>query len=240
MKKVTLFARFFKVKEHLTLDEILNRFKIGIYAYLIRPLRQMYRDGNKEGYDRLKRTLDAVTFCASFLRIRKIDHAIDYTGYIILDIDKLTEALLASVRATIENCEFTLACFLSPSGQGLKVLVQVSTGIMDHLMAFKCTVQYYETITGVEIDKSGSDVTRLCFVTFDPALYHNKGASIFNPYDHPLLALPVNQRIEETDLGDKAEKGDVGMSLVGIRGSNDDNHEEGWPQGRPLHFIHYR
>ena len=149
MKKVTLFANFSRIKEHLTLDEILNRFKIGIYGYLIRPLRQMYRDGNKEGYDRLKRMLDAVTFCASFFKVRNADHAVGYTGLIILDIDKLTDALLASVRATIESCEFTLACFLSPSGQGLKVLVQVSTEIKDHLMAFKRVSQYFEALTDV-------------------------------------------------------------------------------------------
>jgi len=214
MKKITIVCKFYKIKEQLTLDEILNRFKIGLYAYLIRPLRQLYRDGNKESYDRLKRTLDAVTFCASFLRVRKVDHAIDYTGYIILDIDKLTDALLASVRATIENCEFTLACFLSPSGQGLKVLVQVSTGIKDHLMSFKSAVFYFEKLTGVEIDKSGSDVTRLCFVTFDPALYYNKGATIFNPYDFPLVALPVNQKVEESDKGNDNDKCDADETVL--------------------------
>ena len=116
MKKVTIFGNFCKFKEQLTLDEILNRFKIGVYAYLIRPLRKMYSEGNKAGYDLLKKTLDAVTFCASFLRVRKADHAIDYTGIIILDIDKLNEAQLTRIRAIIEHCEFTLACFLSPSG----------------------------------------------------------------------------------------------------------------------------
>ena len=202
MKKVTLFASFFKIVEHLTLDEILNRFKIGIYAYLIRPLRQMYRDGNKEGYDRLKKTLYAVTFCASFFKVRKADHAADYTGLIILDLDKLTDALLVSVRASIENCEYTLACFLSPSGQGLKVLVQVSTGIKEHLMAFNCVVDYYEKITGVVIDKSGSDVTRLCFVTWDPALHYNKGARIFNPYNFQPVIEPVNKEAEQDDSKD--------------------------------------
>jgi hypothetical protein len=181
MKKVTIFGNFSKFKERLTLDEILNRFKIGIYAYLIRRLRQLLKDGNKAAYDRLKSTLDGVTFAASFLKIRKKEYAIDYTGLIILDFDKLSEAMLVIVRDIIVHCEYTLACFLSPSGQGLKVLVQVSTGIENHLPSFLSVAHFFETITGVEIDKSGKDVTRLCFVTFDPELYYNKAAKIFDP-----------------------------------------------------------
>jgi len=190
MKKVTIWGNFYKLKEQLTLDEILNRFKIGIYAYIIRRLRKLLQEGNKSGYDLLKKTLDAVTFCASFLRVRKADHAIDYNSLIILDIDNLTEAQLARVRPIIEHCKYTLACFLSPSGQGLKVLVQVSTGIADHLMAFNGARGYYEKLIGVVIDKSGSDVTRLCFVTFDPELYYNKGATIFDPNQSDVEALP--------------------------------------------------
>jgi hypothetical protein len=181
MKKVSVFGDFSKEKEKLTIAEVLNRFKIGIYAYIIRPLRQMLKEGNKAGYDSAKKLLDAVTFCGLFNGRRKMEYLVDYTGIIVLDIDKLTAEALRIVRELIVGCEYTLACFVSPSGAGLKVLVQVSTGVKEHVATFNAVLQYYTKVAGVEIDRSGRDVTRLCFVTYDPDLYYNPGAKTFDP-----------------------------------------------------------
>ena len=64
---------------------------------------------------------------------------------------------------------------------GLKFVVQVSTGVSEHLNAFNSVMHYYELITGVKIDRSGKDVTRLCFVSFDPNAYYNPNARVFEP-----------------------------------------------------------
>ena len=181
MNKISLFTKFTILLGQITLEELLNRFLTGFYAYLIIPLRQMYKDGNLKGYDLGKRGLDAATFSATFNKYRRMEYCDGYTGYMVLDIDKLTEVALPIVRDLIIHCEYTLSCFLSPSGYGLKVLVRVSTGPEDHLSTFKSLVHYYEVLTGVVIDKSGSDITRLSFITYDPHLFYNRNATVFNP-----------------------------------------------------------
>ena len=40
---------------------------------------------------------------------------------------------------------------------------------------------YFEELLQVEIDKSGKDITRLCFFSYDPELYLNENAETFYP-----------------------------------------------------------
>jgi hypothetical protein len=191
MKTVTIFIKFNRVKVSLGVASLLKNFKNGTYAYIITRLRQLLKEGNKQGYDNLKKTLEAVTFCGQFLGGRKMQYLIDYTGIMVLDIDKLTHEQVAILREVIIRCEYTMACFVSPSGFGLKVLVQVGTGIEEHLSTFNSVVQYYENLTGVAIDRSGKDITRLCFVTYDPDLYYNPQASIYRPLQGAGQTWPV-------------------------------------------------
>ncbi|HEY4785688.1 MAG TPA: VapE domain-containing protein, partial [Bacteroidales bacterium] len=67
----------------------------------------------------------------------------------------------------------------SPSGKGLKILVKVNSGKETHKTAFLQLQSYFEKLLNVEIDKSGKDVTRLCFVSFDPDIYISTNADTF-------------------------------------------------------------
>ena len=42
-----------------------------------------------------------------------------------------------------------------------------------------------EQLTGVQIDESGKDVARLCFLSFDPERYHNPNATELEPLPEP-------------------------------------------------------
>lgn len=181
MRETSIFENFNKVKEQIELEEMLNRIKLCIYGYLIRPLRRLLKEGNFKAYDSAKRGLPAFTPSARFVGGRKMQYMVKYNSIIVLDFDKLSEDELIRIKEIICLCYYTLACFVSPSGNGLKVLVCVSTGAGEHLNAFISVQQYYMALTGVEIDSSGKDITRLCFVSMDPELYYNPGATVFDP-----------------------------------------------------------
>lgn len=152
MKIITIFKDFNKVFEQISLEEFLMRIKLCVYANLILPMRQMLRDGNIKGYDNAKRTLPAGTPAGKFLGGRKWQYLVDYISVIVLDFDKLTEDEMIRLKKLINQCIYTLACFVSPSGNGLKVMVCVNSGPEDHLKAFLSVQQFYQTLTGVKID----------------------------------------------------------------------------------------
>jgi len=212
MKTITIFEKYVKVMEQISLEEMLMRIKLCIYGQWIKPLRRMLKDGNRAAYDVAKKTLYAFTPSGKFLGGRKREFLVDYTGIVILDFDYLTQELLREIKAIVNGCEYTLACFVSPSGNGLKVLVSVSTGASDHLKAFLSVQRYYQSLTGVDIDPSGKDITRLCFVSMDEDLYYNPGAVVFDPLAGSGESWPAakpNEPVGEGTLvlDDKIEKG---------------------------------
>ena len=181
MKQVSLIEKYTQVMGQIVFDEIFKRVRDGYYAHKIIPLRNMLDAGNKKGYDEGKCKLNAITPCASFDGRRKMEHMIGYNSVIVGDVDHISDDDMPRVWKIVIECDYTLACFLSPSGHGLKFFVTVSTGVEDHLNAFNSVVEFYEVITGVKIDRSGKDVTRLCFVSYDPNLYYNREAKVFDP-----------------------------------------------------------
>jgi hypothetical protein len=193
MKKVTIFVKFVIIKEHATLEDVLNRIRICAYGQLIREIRRKIRNGDIKGADNIKRTLLAFTPSGRFEKGRRLENLVEYTNILVLDIDKLSEDELIALKKKIAACIYTLACFVSPSGHGLKVLVCVSTGQHEHLQTFITLQKYYENLTGAVIDASGKDITRLCYLSMDSELYYNPGATIFDPHD-PAITLVIDPR----------------------------------------------
>lgn len=97
----------------------------------------------------------------------------------VLDIDKLEKEKLQQCKTKIRMDDFVFASFVSPSGNGLKIFVKVSSEKEQHKETFLKLQRYFEELLQVEIDKSGKDITRLCFFSYDPELYLNENASTF-------------------------------------------------------------
>ena len=176
---ITIFKNFNEVIEHKTIPEILHEIKTGKYRPGITYLRKSLAENKLEAYEKAKKSLPAFTPSGKFVGGRKMEFLEAYSNFIILDIDKLSTADLTKAKDVAAKSEFTYACFISPSGNGLKILVKVNTTKEDHKETFLAIQKHYETLLSHEIDKSGKDITRLCFYSFDDNLYQNEAAKVF-------------------------------------------------------------
>ena len=176
---VTIFKNFNEVVEHKTIPMILDEIKTGKYKHAIVYLRKSLSENKMEAYEKAKKSLPAFTPSGKFIGGRKMEFLVDYSNCIILDIDKLQSDELAKVNHLSRQCEFTYACFISPSGNGLKILVKVSSTKNEHKETFLAIQDHYEKLLNLEIDKSGKDITRLCFYSWDENLFINENAKTF-------------------------------------------------------------
>ncbi|EKT3964525.1 DUF3874 domain-containing protein [Flavobacterium psychrophilum] len=176
---VTIFKNFNEVVEHKSLLTILEEIKTGKYKPGIVYLRKSLAENKTEAYNKAKKSLPAFTPSAKFVGGRKLEFLAEYSKCIILDIDKLNEKDLQNAKHLANQSEFTFASFISPSGNGLKILVNINSDKANHKEAFLLVQAHYESILKLEIDKSGKDVTRLCFYSFDENLYLNENATTF-------------------------------------------------------------
>ena len=164
------------VSKELTIGEVLEDIKSDKYSFHVNNLRQLLDNGNEEGYGIHKKTLPSVTFCATFNEKRKRELIKTYNSLIVIDIDKLSKDEFVRVKKVLKLDKYVFSFWESPSQKGLKGLVSLSynfaldPNILDkaHKSAFKKLSNYFLNTHQIELDESGSDTTRLCFLSFDP------------------------------------------------------------------------
>lgn len=163
----------------LKVGECLELIKNGTYKGQVEMLRKHLSEGNNDNYDREKRRLPAVTFSASFDKQRNRSSISQYNQLLVLDFDKLTATGMATLKSKLEEDSHILSFWESPSGSGLKGLMYLDFPLnfpaedtnFRHTYAFRMVRNYFKEKYESELDKSGSDVTRLCFFSFDPRLF---------------------------------------------------------------------
>ncbi|TRX35427.1 VapE domain-containing protein [Flavobacterium restrictum] len=198
---VTIFKNFNEVVEHKSLLTILEEIKTGKYKPGIVYLRKSLTENKTDAYNKAKKSLPAFTPSAKFVGGRKLEFLAEYSKCIILDIDKLNKKDLQNASHLANQSEFTFASFISPSGNGLKILVNINSDKANHKEAFLLVQAHYESILKLDIDKSGKDVTRLCFYSFDENLFLNENAKIFETLEKEVfLDVVIPTEIIETKL----------------------------------------
>ncbi len=195
-KKYPLVAIFRNKKDTtpeavLPLNEVLLEIKQCKNHHQITVCRGFLKEGKKDDYDKLKDTFRGFTVCGTFEPTRAIKFLKEYSGFLILDIDKLDREQVQIIKEKICAMPLTFCCFTSPSGLGLKVIVKVSSRAEHHKTAYRQVKEIYEKELEIEIDKSGSDVSRLCYFSSDCNIYINEDAGVFTPAQEQLKLTPA-------------------------------------------------
>ena len=173
MASSTIFRNFTVPVEKKSLLLIGNDIANGKYKTEVEEIRALLEQGKAEEAANKKKQLLAFTPSAVFTEKRQMPYLEMYSGFVHLDFDKLTPEQLDTAFKVIAEIPNTFLCFISPSGNGLKVFIEVNTGIEHHDTAFLQVQQYYEEATGLKADPSCKDITRLCFMSYHPGLYKN-------------------------------------------------------------------
>jgi hypothetical protein len=191
MAASTIFKNFATPVENISLIILSNWIASGKYKAQVEEIRDLIAQGNAEAAQSKKQQLPAFTPSATFTEKRLLPNMENYSGFVHLDFDKLTPIQLNAAFQIIAAIPYTFICFISPSGNGLKVLIEVNTGAEHHDTAYQQVMEYYQNATGLKPDVKCKDITRLCFVSHDPQLYKNIYNEKFPVKDIPVQAKRV-------------------------------------------------
>ena len=169
---------------------ILSAIRVGRWREQVEHVRAAYANGGKDAAQEPKKALPGVMFSGKFSH-RRTDALLSHSGLLCIDLDGLNGSLL-EVRRRIETDSHTLACFLSATGSGLKVLVPIETDAAQHLDSFRAAERYYKNVFGLTVDPQCKDLPRLCFVSYDPLAFINDDAVKLEPLpaDKPQAVMP--------------------------------------------------
>ena len=166
------------------LNDVLLDFKNGVYKELILNVRANLLKG-KYVYSQAKKNLPAIAFCGEFKGGHSKSNLVHYNNLLVFDIDNLLKENMSSIRSVLSADKYVLSLWESPSGLGYKGLIRIDyKELSDDLdscykKAFECVDSYFMEQYNVEIDKSCSDFSRICYVCWDEKLYLNMSAQCF-------------------------------------------------------------
>lgn len=153
---------------------VIKSIATGQWKHQVNHIREEYGRSGKEGVSELKKQLPGVLTSGKFEH-RSVSGLVAHSGLICADLDDLG-ARAHDLRRQFADDKSVYAVFLSPTGTGLKVWFRVPADVNQHAANFAAIQRRCLELYNVEIDASGKDVSRLCFVSYDPDAYLNQDA----------------------------------------------------------------
>lgn len=180
--KVTIYNDFHTPVEDKDFLAVIEQIKSNDFEEKIKSIRYAYHQGNESLGDSLKRELPAFTPSATFINGRTLDALTSYNQLAHVDLDDIPVTELNNLLDVVNNSDFTFASFISPSGMGIKIFVRINSNQEDHAQMIVQLMQYYGQLTGYVPDQKCKDITRLCFLSWDPEAFVNNNSEIFSPF----------------------------------------------------------
>ncbi len=146
----------------------------------------------KDERTKLKKKLPCITTSATFYNGHDLKNFNQLSNLISIDIDNLKEP--EALKISLKNDKYVFSCFTSPSGNGLKVIIKISTTPEQFINSFLSLENYFRTYYQVDIDKSCKDLTRLMFISSDEKIYINYDSQI---YEHKYYSIKPHVEIPE-------------------------------------------
>jgi hypothetical protein len=177
--EVTIFRNIKEtsVPFHKDVLDILVRIKDGKTKDLVRKIRL---EKDKETRNKLKQDLPAICFSGKFSK-RDDGSLIKHSGLICLDFDNFpSHAEMLAKKEELSADQYTFSVFVSPSGNGLKVLVKIPDNPEKHKSFFNALENYYDC---EQFDKTSKNISRVCYESFDPTIYVNLNSHEWNQID---------------------------------------------------------
>ncbi len=160
---------------------ILDRIKEGAGATkdLVKRIRL---EKNKPDRQELKKQLPAICFSGTFNK-RTDASLIEHSGLICLDFDGYTKQKeLLQDKENLSKNKYVYSVFISPSGNGLKVLVKIPADAENHTMYFNSLEKYFNS---PYFDKTSKNLSRVCYESYDPLIAINENSSIWDKIEEP-------------------------------------------------------
>lgn len=115
---------------------------------------------------------DYATFSGRFAN-RQDKQLLEPSHYLCVDFDHVPDVEELVSQLLQDEYFDTELLFRSPSGDGVKWIIPVTSVEHTHAKYFCSVANYIKETYGLEVDQSGKDISRACFLPYDPSAYLN-------------------------------------------------------------------
>ena len=115
---------------------------------------------------------DYVTFSGTFTK-RSNKNLIKHSGLITIDFDDIEDIQDLKEKLLSDKYFTTELLFTSPSGNGVKWIIPIELSEVSHSEYFQAISNYLNQTYKVDVDQSGKDIARACFLCHDKDVFIN-------------------------------------------------------------------
>lgn len=207
-RNVSLFPQLTNTKHSETwdIDKLLDVIKTDSYYHLKDKVSSVRKAKDKDEADEKKSFLPLVCWNGIFkCRESGISNITTYSSYTALDFDHFSsDEEMMKFKEQLKGIEWVYAVFTTPSGKGLKAIVQ-----HDNIFPEFHTELYNELLSRFdipEIDPHTKDLARGNYMSYDPDVWKNPNPRSYHfvvpdslPQDH----IPLTYTTVKTDNGEE-------------------------------------
>ena len=159
MSRITIFKDTYETKnpQYIQIKTALDRIAQGKSKERIDKIRN--------GEKKEKLFLPCVLFSGEFTK-RTDESLFEHSGFVVLDFDHVD---VEKTKNTLALDEYVYSCWTSPSGNGVKALVEI-TNTERHEDHFNALTKYFEERYALELDQTGRNLSRMCYESYDPEI----------------------------------------------------------------------
>jgi len=159
-----------KPSRQVSLIEVYHLIKGNDFASCTSTLRNISEPKDARKYK--AQNFDYVTFSGSFSK-RNDANLQRHSGLLTIDFDHIED--IPTLKASLLSDHYfeTELLFVSPSGDGLKWVIPIDLTQAKHQNYFKAVANYVSHTYQLEVDQSGKDISRACFLPHDTDIFIN-------------------------------------------------------------------
>ena len=205
------FYRNVRVRENVVMDisEFVTQIRCGKWKNETERYKQLRREGRKEEAARVKANLPAILVAGRCEGGHTKANFLSFSGFLMVDVDHY-EGDLRVLLHKLEQQPWTLAGWVSVSGEGLKVVVKVmaETQTEYELGAYPAVAARVGELLGVDVDMQCKDLTRMCYASWDADAFLKEDCEVF-PWERN-AETPLSPVAESIQVGEVQAEGMVG------------------------------
>jgi P4 family phage/plasmid primase-like protien len=225
---------------NLRVIDVLTRIKIGDGGLkeAVAVIRELWTKVGKSAADKKKKSLPGATFGGQFT-YRDTDYLTEMTGLCVLDLDDVPGVVEVRKRMIFED-KHVLAAWMSPRGNGIKVLVEFDVVDPDsHDRCWASARAYFDHSENLRLDSSAADLYRLTYLSHDNDILIRPDGFVAEPFfpmseefyaDQPKTNRPNQKTSKKDKTDDKTKIKTKTKKLKDLDGEYDAIRDLGWSQ----------
>ena len=164
----------------ITLAQFVTAIRSERWKKTVENHRRLKVEGKLDEAESIKGGLPGIVSAGVCEGGHSKENVVSVSENLMLDVDDYTGDIHALVRR-VSELPWVQAAWISVSGEGAKIIVRVQVDTQEEYeeQAYPIVAQYFTRLLGTPMDMHCKDLSRFCFVSYDPDAFYQEDCEPF-------------------------------------------------------------